>query len=210
MARQTKAQLRQSKRREFELKRQQHARKKAVRNGVLGVGGLAIAVLLVITVWPSPSAEDIEAERISNTTAEAWDLPQLDGDGRVKLANFRGKPTVAAFFANWCTVCEREIPELLALSQQIGDQVNFVGIDMMDNGNGLGDARKWGIVGEWPLARDIGNGNGSSLSARTFGARGSPINVIYNAEGQVVQVIPSGISPGNLLNLLEQNGLIEL
>jgi hypothetical protein len=96
MARQTKAQLRQSKRRELELKRQQDARKKAVRNGV---GGLTIAVLLVITVWPSPSAEDIEAERISNTTAEAWDLPQLDGDGRVRLADFRGKPTVAAFFA---------------------------------------------------------------------------------------------------------------
>jgi len=210
MARQTKAKLRQEKRRELEKRRQAEARKKTIRNTVLGVGGVAAVVVLVIAIWPSPSAEEIEAERISVTTAEGWDLPQLDGDGRVRLADFRGKPTIAAFFANWCTVCEDEIPELLALSRQIGDRVNFVGIDMMDNGGGLGDARKWGIAGEWPLARDIGNGNGSRLSAGTFGARGSPLNVIYDAEGRVVQVIPGGVSPQNLLSILQQNGLLDL
>ena len=210
MARQTKARRREAKRLELERQRKAQARTKAIRNGVLGIGGAVVAVVLLIAVWPSPSAEEIEAERISNTTAEAWDLPQLDGDGRIRLADFRGKPTIAAFFANWCEVCEEEIPELLALSRQIGDQVNFVGIDMMDNGGGLGDARKWGIAGEWPLARDVGNGNGSRLSAGTFGARGSPLNVIYDAEGFVVQVIPGGVSPATLLNILEQNGLIEL
>ena len=75
---------------------------------------------------------------------EAWDLPQLDGDGRVTLADFRGKPTVAAFFAVWCTVCEDEMPQLLALSREIGDRVNFVGIDSQDNGRGLGRRREVG------------------------------------------------------------------
>ena len=210
MARQSKAKLREQKRRELERKRQQEARKGAIRNGALVIGGLVAAVVLVIAVWPSPSAEEVEAERISNTTAEAWDLPQLDGDGRIALADFRGKPTIAAFFANWCTVCEREMPELLALSKQIGDQVNFVGINMMDGGRGFGDAQQWGIAGEWPLARDIGNGNGSLLSARTFGATGSPLNVIYTADGSVLQIIRGGVSPSGLLTFLEDNGLVEL
>ncbi len=210
MARQTKAQRRETKRRELEARRRAEARKKTIRNGALTAGSVAIVALLAVVLWPRPSAEEVAAEEASNTTAEAWDLPQLDGPGRIKLADFRGKPTVAAFFANWCTVCEREIPELLALSLQIGDQVNFVGIDMMDNGGGLSDAEKWGIAGEWPLARDIGNGNGSALSARTFGARGSPLNVVYDAEGRVIEVIPGGISPSRLLALLEQRGLVEL
>lgn len=209
MARQTKAQRREQKREELARKRREQARKKAIRNGALWVSGIAIAIVALITLWPSPSAEEIAAEEASNTSATAWDLPQLDGDGRVRLADFRGKPTIAAFFANWCTVCEHEIPELLALSKQIGDQVNFVGINMMDNGRGLGDAEKWGIAGEWPLARDVGNGNGSALSAGTFGARGSPLNVIYDAEGNVLQVINGGVAPSALLSFLEENGLVE-
>jgi thiol-disulfide isomerase/thioredoxin len=210
MARQSKAKLREQKRRELERQRAAEARKKAIRNGVIAVAGLVVAVVGIIAVWPSPSAAEIEAERLSNTTAEAWDLPQLDGEGRIRLADFRGKPTIAAFFANWCTVCEREVPELLALSRQIGDQVNFVGINMMDNGRGLGDARKWGIAGEWPLARDVGNGNASRLGALTFGATGSPLNVIYDADGRVVQVIRGGVAPSVLVGILEQNGLLAL
>ncbi len=210
MARQTKAKRREQKRLEQERKRREEARKKAIRNTVFGFGGVVLAAVALITLWPSPSAEEVAAEARSNFSANNWDLPQLDGDGRIRIADFRGKPTIAAFFANWCTVCEREIPELLALSKQIGDQVNFVGIDMMDNGRGLGDAEKWGIAGEWPLARDVGNGNGSSLSAGTFGARGSPLNVIYDADGNVLQVINGGVSPSALLSFLEENGLVEL
>lgn len=209
MARQSKAKLREQKRREVERKRPEEARRKAVRRAALGIGGVVAVVVLAVALWPRPSAEEVAAVDASNTTAEAWDLPELDGDGRVRLADFRGKPTIAVFFANWCTVCEREIPELLVLSRQIGDQVNFVGIDMMDNGRGLGDAEKWGIAGEWPLARDVGNGNGSALSAGTFGARGSPLNVIYDAEGRVLQVINGGVSPAPLLRFLVENGLVE-
>ncbi len=195
MARKSNAQLRERKRREAEERRRQEARSQRLRAIGLGsaiVVGLALAL---IALWPEPST--------GNTTREAWDLPQLDGDGRVALADFEGTPTVAAFFASWCTVCEEEIPQLLALSQQLGDEVDFVGINSQDNGQGLGDAEKWGIAGVWPLARDIGNGNGSSLSVQTFGARGSPTNVIYNSAGEVVHVQLGGISPTQLLRLLE-------
>jgi thiol-disulfide isomerase/thioredoxin len=177
-----------------------------MRTGVLtAVGAMAVVVGLVVA-WPSPSEAELEAIAASNTSADAWDLPVLDGEGRIALTDFRGKPTVAAFFAEWCTVCEVEIPEFLALSENLGDRVNFVGINTQDSAGGLGDARRWGIDRAWPLARDVGNGNASSLSAATFGARGMPMTVVYDAEGAVVHVQRGYFDPDSLLGLLEQLG----
>ncbi len=134
-------------------------KRKRIRFGIIiGAAVLAIGSVLILT-WPKPD--------IGSTEAEAWDLPALAGEGRYALGDFSGKPTVAVFFASWCTVCEHEIPEFLALSDDIGDDVNFVGINSQDNGRGMGDADKWGISGAWPLARDIGGRNGSGLSVET-------------------------------------------
>lgn len=201
MARQSRNQRRIERQREMERRRKADARKRTIRNTSIG-GGIALGMIaLLVVLWPTAAVGD--------TSAEGWDLPELGGDGRVTLADFRGKPTVAIFFASWCTECEREIPEMLTLSQQIGDQVNFVGINSQDNGRGMGDAEKWGIAGTWPLALDVGNGNGSALSMQTFGARGSPTNVIYNADGQVVHTELGGLGASQLLSLLGTLGLIE-
>lgn len=195
MARGNTAQRREARRREAEDRRRREARKRTIRYaGVAGAIGVALVALLIV-LWPEPD--------IGDTTAEGWDLPELGGEGRVALADFRGKPTVAAFFASWCEVCEEEIPEFLAASRFVSDEVNFVGINTQDNGNGLGDAEKWGIAGVWPLARDIGNANGSGLSTGTFGMRGSPMTAFYDADGRVVHVQRGGLSGDELLSAIE-------
>jgi thiol-disulfide isomerase/thioredoxin len=194
MARQTQAHKRAEKAREAEERRQREARRRLLQIAGGGIAVVAIVALFLISVWPEPA--------VGNTTEEAWDLPALEGEGRIALSDFRGKPTVVAFFASWCDVCEEEIPQLLALSREIGDQVNFVAINSQDNSRGMGDAEKWGIAGEWPLASDIGGSNGSGLSTGTFGMRGMPLNLIYNAEGILVHVQPGGLAPTAALTLL--------
>ncbi len=140
-----------------------------------------------------------------DTGATTWDLPGLaDTEERIALADFRGKPTVAAFFASWCAVCEAEMPGFVALSDQLGDQVNWVGINTQDNGAGMGDARKWGLDTRWPIARDIGGNTGSNLSTATFGMRGSPLTVVYDEAGEIVHVQRGGMSAEQLLGLLQQ------
>ncbi len=161
-----------------------------------GAAGVVILVLFLISIWPEPAAGD--------TTAETWDLPALEGDNRVAMADFHGKPTVVAFFASWCEVCEHEIPQLLALSQDIGDEVNFVAINSQDNGRGLGDAERWGIAGAWPIGVDIGGTTGSNLSSGTFGMRGMPLNLIYDAAGNLMHVQPGGLEPSRAVALLEE------
>lgn len=196
MARVTKAQAREQRRLQREEEQRRDGRRGTmIKAGIAAAIGAGLVALLVL-LWPSPQE--------GNTTAEAWDLPQLDGDGRVALADFRGKPTVAAFFASWCEVCEHEIPEYLAVSELVADQVHFVGINTQDRGAGLGDAEKWGIAGVWPLAVDIGNGNGSGLSTGEFGMRGSPMTAFYDAEGRVVHIQRGGLTGAQLLDAIEQ------
>lgn len=199
MARNTKTHQ-GKKRAEREARQRQAHKKRLMRNGAIaGVVAISVAVFLVAT-WPEPD--------VGSTEAEAWDLPALVGDGRYALGDFGGEPTVAVFFASWCTVCEEEIPEFLAVSREIGDRVNFVGINSQDNGRGGGDADKWGITGEWPIARDIGGRNQSGLSVDTFGARGMPLTVIYTPHGTVAHIQRGGMSGRQLVNLLTDLGLL--
>lgn len=140
-----------------------------------------------------------------DTGATTWDLPRLGAtEERISLSDFAGKPTVAVFFASWCTVCEAEMPGFVRLSDQLGDRVQWVGINSQDNGQGGGDASKWGIDTRWPLSRDIGGTTGNLLSTVTFGARGMPLTVIYGPAGEVAHVQRGGISAEGLLSILDQ------
>lgn len=161
----------------------------------LGVTGVALIAVVIASFTGGADAPTGVTEQT------AWDLPELDGDGRIALADFEGTPTVAAFFASWCTVCIDELPQFAAASQLVGDQVDFVGIDMMDNGTGLGLAQRTGIAGLWPLARDVGGIDGRGL-ATAFGAQGSPMTVIYSPDGEPLDVIRGGISGQALIDRL--------
>lgn len=181
------------KRARAEERRRVALRRKRIRIGLItGASVLAVAGLLVaFKPGPAPSGA---------TDPTAWDLPALHGDTRVTLAGFNGKPTVAAFFASWCPHCRRELPGFAALSRQVGDQVNFVGINTQDSGNGSGLAETSGIDA-WPLARDVGGADGRGLST-AFGARGMPLTVIYGPAGDVVDVNRGVVSAEQLATKL--------
>ena len=156
--------------------RRRKARRKAMLIRAAWISGLGVVALVVIFAFTSGETA------LGVTETEAWDLPALDGsDERIALAHFEGKPTVTTFFANWCHVCQRELPGFAQLEAALGEKVNFVGINTMNNGSGLPFAQQMGI-GHWPLARDIGLGDGRQL-ATNFGARGSPTTVLYDESG---------------------------
>ncbi|NQV07639.1 TlpA family protein disulfide reductase [bacterium] len=178
----------------------ERARKRRSMFTAIGAAA-AIAVVVGLITLAAASGED-GGDSSGTATQSGWDLPALQGDERIALADFSGSPTVAVFFASWCDVCEREMPGFIALSDQIGDQVSFVGINSQDSGRGLGDARKWGIDTRWPLARDIGGSDGRNLSVNAFGARGMPLTVVYDQHGTVVEVIRGGVSGDALLSIL--------
>jgi len=194
-----KRQAREQKRLEEEARRKTAARTRLYRNLGIGAAAAVIGVLFILSFGGGGTPQE------GDITAEAWDLPSLEGEGRVALADFGGKPTVAVFFASWCEFCEEEVPGFAELSDRLGDQVNWVGINSQDNGRGLGEARSWGIADRWPLAEDIRGNNGSGLSTVTFGTRGMPLTVIYDEAGAVVHVQRGAIDAAGLLQILQAN-----
>ncbi len=174
-------------------------RNRILRNSAISLVAVAVFVVAFFSLGGTGTA------LTGDTGATTWDLPALsDTEERITLADYQGSPTIAVFFASWCDVCEAEMPGFVQLSDQLGDQVDWVGINTQDNGAGVRDAEKWGIDTRWRLARDIGGTNGSNLSTATFGMRGMPLTVVYDDVGEIVHVQRGGISAEQLLGLLQQ------
>ena len=174
-------------------------RNRTFRNSAISVVAVAVFGFAFISLGGTGTA------LTGDTGATTWDLPGLvDTEERITLASHSGTPTVAVFFASWCDVCEAEMPGFVQVSDQLGEQVSWVGINTQDNGAGFADAAKWGIDTRWPLARDIGGTNGSNLSTATFGMRGMPLTVFYDEAGEIVHIQRGGLSAEQLLAYLQQ------
>lgn len=121
------------------------------------------------------------------TDPARFDLPRIQGDGRVRLADYRGKPVVVNFFASWCTACDSELPGFSKLSKDLRDQVQFLGVDSLDTGDPLFMPRRHHIMW-WPLAHDIGGSQHSGLHDALGGGNSMPLTAFYDADGNVLGV----------------------
>jgi len=125
----------------------------------------------------------------------AFDLPAIEGDARVRLADFRGKPVVVNFFASWCTACDFELPGFARVSDDLRDQVTFVGVAALETGDPMTMPERHGITW-WPLARDIGS-RGNDLHA-ALGGRGMPITAYYDDTGNLLHVDTGALDEATL------------
>ena len=80
-----------------------------------------------------PGVPDAPTQTTSTPAAGALTLPETialpDSNGKMHhLAEYRGRPLVLNFWATWCEPCRREIPLLIALHQQYGQDVQIVGV----------------------------------------------------------------------------------
>ena len=96
---------------------------------------LALALLFAAACTgelPPPAFETCTARSI---LSEGQRLPDctfetLDG-GRLALRDLEGKPAVLNFWAEWCVACTREMPDIEAVHQELGDRVAIVGMDLL-------------------------------------------------------------------------------
>ncbi|MGE5614910.1 MAG: TlpA family protein disulfide reductase [Bacillota bacterium] len=74
------------------------------------------------------TGQDDEAKKI-----KAPDFTVLDMDGNsVRLSDFFGKPIVLNFWASWCPPCKEEMPEFNKVYNEIGEDVTFMMVDLVD------------------------------------------------------------------------------
>jgi thiol-disulfide isomerase/thioredoxin len=114
------------------------------------------------------------------------------------VAEARGTPLVVNFWASWCEPCEREMPLLADAARQRADDVQFLGVDILDTPE---PARSF-------LARyDVPYPNLFDASGETrdaVGSLGQPVTVFYDAGGEVVAKVDGELSADELDEYLER------
>src|SRR5215510_14590052 len=61
----------------------------------------------------------------------SFTAPDLDGKP-IAIADLRGKVVLVNFWATWCPPCREEIPTLIDLQQQYGEQLVVLGVSIDD------------------------------------------------------------------------------
>lgn len=142
----------------------------------------------------SPVAEN-------GNTAEkelAPDFTVIDAEGNsVKLSDFRGKPVVLNFWASWCGPCKYEMPDFNEQYALLGDEVEFLMVNLTDGARETVDTAKKFIADNgytFPVYFDT-----NSEAVLAYGAYSIPATYFIDAEGYGVAYARGAIDKDVLL-----------
>jgi peroxiredoxin len=118
---------------------------------------------------------------IDQTGKPLPDVELSDSDGQpVALRSFRGKPLVINIWYSTCVPCARELRDFAEVSGELGDSVQFVGVDPVDDaGKMLAFAADRGV--DYPLLLDT---DGKLITAAEVAA--FPTTLFVSADGRIV------------------------
>lgn len=110
-----------------------------------------------------------------------------EGGGREwGMVEFRGRVVVAMFWATWCPVCAREMPNLDRLQAELGDEGLLVVALSQDRGGPE-------VAARWLEERDLDNlrpfHDPRSVLARVIGINGVPTAFVIDKQGRMVGVV---------------------
>jgi cytochrome c biogenesis protein CcmG, thiol:disulfide interchange protein DsbE len=155
--------------------------------------GRGSSLVAQIAAGEAPSAPAFELEVIWPRT-ETWprELRAATTDGRLSLAELRGRPVVLNFWASWCIPCRDEAPILNASARAHRGEVVFVGIDVQDlRSDALSFLREFDVV--YVSVRDEADD-----TYRAYGLTGVPETYYMSTDGRIVAHSPGAISRSSL------------
>ncbi len=144
--------------------------------GLLAVVGVTLNKRQQGTVQPG--------DKIPDFTLPLFSGYEYEGNGEVKLSDFRGKVVVLNFWASWCKPCEQEAAELEEAWQfyKPTGQVMFLGADYVDTEpEARAYLKKFGI--SYPNGPDKG-----TRISQLFRIRGVPETYFIDPDGVLYYV----------------------
>jgi len=96
--------------------------------GVLAMaGGIAGFAVGTRSQQQTIKTATTQATEIVGQPLPAFELTDLDGNTR-SIRDWRGQVMLINFWATWCAPCRREMPDLMALQEELAGQVTVIGI----------------------------------------------------------------------------------
>lgn len=134
------------------------------------------------------AAQETEEAGQADETEEqplAPDFTVYDAEGNaVRLSDYAGKPVVLNFWASWCGPCKSEMPDFDAAYQELGENVQFLMINMTDGSRETVDTASAYVAEQgftFPVFYDT-----ESEAALAYGAYSLPTTYFIDAEGYAV------------------------
>ena len=178
--------------------------KKPANLGIkIGVWG-TIVVVLAFLGWGllrrSESRPEVGAE------APNFTLQLFDGyydefqDGKVTLADLRGRVVVINFWASWCVECRVEAAELEETWQDYRDEgVVFIGVDFDDT-----EVKAIGYLEEFGITYPNGLDGRAQITDNAYHITGVPETFVVDPSGKIVLVKIGPLQPGELRRTLDE------
>ena len=159
-----------------------------------------------IQVQPTvaPESSDTQATESENESELllAPDFTVYDIDGNpVNLSDFRGKPTIINFWASWCVYCIAEMPEFQAKFEELGDEVNFLMINVTDGQQETVESASQLIEKSgysFPVYYDT-----DRIASYTYAAYSLPMTYGINADGYAIVKANGAIGAEDIDGILE-------
>jgi len=119
-------------------------------------------------------------------------MQDLDGE-TFSMADLRGKVTLVNYWATWCGPCRQEIPQLVALQDRYGDQLQVIGIstDEGDPANVRAFAEEFQM--NYPVVMAT-----TDINRQFPGVFALPTSFVVDTEGRIVQTHVGLINPAVL------------
>ena len=140
-----------------------------------------------LTGSPNSAEEDAAADAKASGKPAPLGFTLKDMNGvDVKLASFKGKPIIVNFWATWCGPCRAEIPSLVELQKQYGEEgkdVVILGISVDDPIEKLKP-----YAAQMKMNYPVLVGNGRDDVQDAFGPLwGIPVTVFIDREGRIAK-----------------------